>query len=214
MNHNRVMPDTVLLPDGQLLVVNGAHVGMSGGFLIHFGNPLGASDPALAAELFDPENETWDELCKASVPRLYHATALLLPDARVVVAGHDGFLNMPQPNASRYEIEVFSPPYLFRGPRPVITSAPTYVAYGSVFSIGLDDASKVGSVALVRGASVTHQTNTDQRYVDLAITSSGAATTLALLAPPDGGIAPPGYYMLFAVSKEGVPSVARWVRVG
>lgn len=214
MNHERVMPDTVLLPDGQVLVVNGAKQGMAGGFLVHLGPPLSAT-PALAAELFDPDSETWDELCQTSVERRYHATALLLPDARVVVAGHDGFLNNSPPpgNVSRYEIEVFSPPYLFRGPRPVITSAPTRVAYGSAFTIGVDDASKIGSVALLRGASVTHVTNTDQRYVGLAINSIGAGTTLSLQAPPDGGIAPPGYYMLFVVSKDGVPSEARWVRV-
>ena len=213
MRHGRVMPDTVLLPDGKVLVVNGAEKGMSGGFLIHFGEPLGASNPALHAEIFDPDDETWDELCKTSVERLYHATALLLPDARVAVAGHDGFLNMPQPNASRYEIETFSPPYLFRGPRPVIASAPASVAYGTSFSIDVDNPSRIVSVALLRGASVTHQTNTDQRYVALALNQSGPRT-LSLQAPPHGGIAPPGYYMLFVVDANGVPSEATWVRVG
>jgi hypothetical protein len=214
MKYARVMPDTVLLPDGKVLVVNGAQVGRSGGFLIHFGAALGASQHAAHAEILDPEEQTWDELCAAKVERLYHATALLLPDARVVVAGHDGFLNMPPSDVSRYEIEVFSPPYLFRGPRPSITSAPASVTYGSSFSIGVDDASRVGSVALLRGASVTHQTNTDQRYVGLEVSQGRAPNTLSLAAPTGGGVAPPGYYMLFVVNRDGVPSVARWLRVG
>jgi hypothetical protein len=121
--------------------------------------------------------------------------------------------HMPQPNASRYEIETFSPPYLFRGPRPVIASAPASVAYGTSFSIDVDNPSRIVSVALLRGASVTHQTNTEQRYVALALNQSGPRT-LSLQAPPHGGIAPPGYYMLFVVDANGVPSEATWVRVG
>ena len=218
MRFPRVMPDPVLLPDGTVLVVNGAQVGQSGGFLSHLrtaggGAPMGASDPALAPERFDPELETWEELCPKRVRRLYHATAVLLADGRVLTAGHDGFLNMPPSDASQYQLELYSPPYLHRGPRPSISSAPDRVAWGSTFTIGTPDAPKVASACLIRQSSTTHQTNTDQRYVELGLEPAGDDELLAH-APPDGGVAPPGFYMLFVLDDGGVPSVARWVQIG
>jgi Domain of unknown function (DUF1929) len=218
MRFRRVMPDPVLLPDATVLVVNGAQTGQSGGFLSHLriaggGAPMGASNPAQAPERFDPVTETWETLCPKRIERLYHATAALLPDGRVVVAGHDGFLNMPPADTSRYDVELFSPPYLHRGPRPTISSAPARVAWGSTFSIGTPDAARIATVCLIRQSSITHQTNTDQRYVGLLIDSNRDGI-LTLHAPPDGGVAPPGFYMLFAVTRDDIPSVARWVQVG
>jgi Domain of unknown function (DUF1929) len=219
MKFPRVMPDPVLLPDGSVLVVNGAMTGMSGGFLSHLRGegdrpPIGATDPVQVPERFDPITETWEALCPKAIERLYHATAVLLPDARVLVAGHDGFLNMAPHDLSQYELEIFSPPYLHRGPRPAISSAPESVAYGSTFRVGTEEAASIGSVCLIRQSSITHQTNTDQRYVGLAVVSSPRDGGLVVQAPPNGSVAPPGWYMLFVVTPEGVPSVARWVRVG
>lgn len=175
---------------------------------------MGAEDPAQAPERFDPVLETWEALCPKRVERLYHATAALLPDGRVVVAGHDGFLNMPPADTSQYEIEIFSPPYLHRGPRPTISSAPSRVAWGDTFSIGTSDAGRIATVCLIRQSSITHQTNTDQRYVGLLVDPTRGEASLTVHAPPDGGVAPPGFYMLFAVTADGIPSVARWLQVG
>ncbi len=50
-----------------------------------------------------------------------------------------------------------------------------------------------------------------QRYVPLRFTASG--TTLTVTGPPNGGVAPPGHYLLFIVDAAGVPSVARTVQV-
>jgi hypothetical protein len=214
MTFARVMPDAVLLPDGKILVVGGAQKGRSGGFLIHFGESWGADDPALEPEIFDPTEEIWETMCKKPLRRLYHATAALLPDGRVVVAGHDGYLNHPMGGSSVYELEIFSPPYLHRGPRPKVYNAPTSVAYMGVFTIEVDATSDIASVALIRQSSITHQTNTDQRYVGLAIIPTGDPKRLSLHSPPHGGVAPPGFYMLFALNHAGVPSEAKWIRVG
>jgi hypothetical protein len=225
MKNGRVMPDSVLLPNGKVLVVGGGRKGQSGGLLAHFtsvdqaGKPdKGATDPVLEPEIFDPTTETWEQLCPKPVSRLYHTTAVLLPDARVLVAGHDGALNMPPYDASHYELELFSPPYLF-GPdgqpatRPVITSAPARVRYGQTFSIEVGRPEEVASVALIRQSSVTHQINTDQRFVGLDIQDRDG-NAHRVLAPTDPGVAPPGYYMLFVLNRTEVPSVARWVRLG
>jgi len=225
MRNGRVMPDSVLLPNGKVLIVGGGRTGQSGGLLAHFtstdteGKPdKGATDPVLEPELFDPETETWEQLCPKPIARLYHTTAVLLPDARVLVAGHDGALNMPPLDSSRYELEIYSPNYLF-GPdglsaaRPAITAAPDLVPLGRTFDIETPSADEIVTVAMIRQSSVTHQINTDQRYVGLMIIET-RAHRLIVQAPPPGGVAPPGFYMLFIVNRAGVPSVARWIRVG
>lgn len=224
MHHERVMPDSILLPNGKVLVVGGGRFGQSGGLLAHFtstdtqGNPdKGATDPVLAPEMFDPETETWEELCPKSLERLYHTTAVLLPDARVLVAGHDGALNMSPYDASRYELEVFSPPYLF-GPdgalahRPAIIEAPASVNLGHRFGIRTREAAQIASVVLIRQSSTTHQINSDQRLVGLAIVAADGGQVQVQM-PSEGGVAPPGFYMLFIVDRSGVPSVAHWMRV-
>jgi hypothetical protein len=224
MHYGRVMPDSILLPNGRVLVVGGGLRGQSGGLLAHFtstdmqGNPdKGAVDPVLNPEMFDPETETWEELCPKTLQRLYHTSALLLPDARVLVAGHDGALNMPPYDASRYELEIFSPPYLFGNDgklasRPVIASAPTIARVGEQFDVRTRNAAQISSVVLIRQGSTTHQINSDQRLVGLAVVRVGG-DLLQVQMPASGAYAPPGYYMLFIVDDSGVPSVAHWVQV-
>jgi len=224
MHYGRVMPDSILLPTGKVLVVGGGQTGQSGGLLAHFtstdvgGRPnKGATQPVHEPELFDPDTETWAKLCPKPVERLYHTTALLLPDARVLVAGHDGALNMAPYDQSHYELELYSPPYLFDlsgqlAARPEIVSAPDSITYGQDFEVRTPSAANIERVTLIRQSSVTHQTNTDQRYVGLAVLEVGDGR-LRLAAPPGGGVAPPGHYMLFVVDQMGVPSVAHWLRL-
>jgi hypothetical protein len=136
---------------------------------------------------------------------MYHATALLLPDGRVLSAGQD---DGPLENYG----EIFSPPYLFKGARPAITAAPAAVGYGQTLTITTPDAGNISSVTVIRAASVTHQIDTDQRSVPLTFTSSGGS--LAAKSPASAALAPPGYYLLFIVNKTGVPSVAPWLKIG
>ena len=225
MHAGRVMPDTVLLPTGEVLVVGGGRYGQSGGLLAHFtssdvgGRPnKGAWDPVFEPELFDPASETWTKLCRKPLARLYHTTAALLPDARVLVAGHDGALNMRPFDSSQYDLEVFSPPYLFdangqRAARPSVVVAPGLATYQQQVEIGFRSEQSVGRVSLIRQSSTTHQINSDQRCISLAydVTSPDRVT---VSMPPDGGVAPPGYYMLFLVDESGVPSEAHWLRLG
>src|SRR5262249_61337868 len=104
------------------------------------------------AELWDPEAAAWPTLAAASVPRLYHSTALLLPDGRVLSAGggnDSGAVDQTQ-------AQIFSPPYLFKGARPNLAQVVDTLQYGGVFSIGTPDATSIASVALVRPGSGTH----------------------------------------------------------
>jgi len=188
--------NAVLLPDGTVLMVGGGL------------GPTNYRNPVLFAELYDPLTETWTVMDAQALPRMYHSTAILLPDGRVLSAGHD----RGRPTSNQRSGEIFSPPYLFKGPRPTITSSPGSVGYGQQFEVTTPDASSISRVALLSPGSVTHAIDMGQRYVDLSF--SGSGTTLTLTSPADGNVAPPGPYMLFILNAEGVPSVASWVQVG
>ena len=187
----RMEHSAVLLPDGQVFVVGGQSNG---------GNPGNA---VMIPELFDSETGAWEQVAPHQVPRMYHATAILLPDGRVLVAGSDF-----QPSG-----EIYSPPYLFRGARPVIRSAPPTVLYGSELSLEFTSSTSANTIALVRLSSMTHSVNMGQRYVRLA-EKVPAGGPVNVRAPATANTAPPGFYMLFVIDGDGVPSEASLVQVG
>jgi chitodextrinase len=187
-----------LLPDGNVLVTGG-------------GQTTGATDPATAvfeAELWSPVTETWTTMARMQVPRRYHSTALLLPDGRVLEAGggRNNGVGTPTNSNDHLNAEIFSPPYLFKGTRPTITSAPATLQYGTNFSVVTPDASRIATVSLVRLGAVTHAFNMNQRFLKLTFQQVGGGLTVQ--APANTNLAPPGYYMLFIVDTNGVPSVA------
>lgn len=112
---------------------------------------------------------------------------------------------------SERNAEIFSPPYLFAGPRPTIVSAPGTVSYNTTFAVESPEASSIVKISLIRLGSVTHAFDLNQRYRTLSFASSG--TTLTVSAPTDRNRTPPGHYMLFLVDGNGVPSVAKILRV-
>jgi hypothetical protein len=137
---------------------------------------------------------------------------VLLPDGRVLTTGGVD----PRPGVierDQRSMEVFSPPYLSMGPRPVITSVGPAVAYGATFNVVTPDPNGVDSVVLMRPCAVTHHTDAGQRYVKLPITGRTAAH-VSVQAPANGHLAPPGFYMLFIVKANGVPSEAAWTQLG
>jgi hypothetical protein len=107
--------------------------------------------------------------------------------------------------------EIFAPPYLFKGPRPAITSAPAQLAYNQAFSVQTPQAASIAKVVLMGTASVTHAINMNQRYVPLTFTAG--AGTLSVTAPASANLAPKGYYMLFIIDTNGVPSMATFVNL-
>ena len=192
MATGRRQHNATILPDGTVLVTGGSNAP-------GFNNQAGAVH---TAELWDPATETWTTLASSTQYRGYHSTALLLPDGRVLSSGGDNHANA----------EVFSPPYLFKGARPTVTAAPTGVGYGQSFSVETPDAASITKVTLVRLSSVTHAFNENQRFNSLSFTR--VAGGLNVTAPANGNLAPPGDYMLFLINGNGVPSVAKIVRVG
>jgi hypothetical protein len=226
----RSLASVVLLPDGTSFVCGGIQRTNS------------------PCALFDPRHNAWSAMAALPSIRDYHSVALLLPSGQVAMAGWNNTA-----------IEIFSPPYLYRGPRPTISSAPSSVQRGQSFIVDSPDATRIDKVVLVRPMAVTHQTDTEQKVIELphvqtgfstfgTIATSGAVTDrfgvgnnidaltfapgnlgygpkhfyylgrdavrLRLTAPggtPPYAAAQQGYYMLFAVNDDGVPSVAEWV---
>ena len=186
----RAHANGVVLPDGTVLAVGGGQSGTITG-------------PQRTAELYDPATGRWTLMASQVAGRMYHSTALLLPDGRVFSGGQSG------PHANT--VELFSPPYLFRGARPTISSASATASRGGSIALSSGEAADVRRVALIKPGAVTHQVNTDQRHLFLTFTRSGDNLTAQL--PANTTLTPPGYYMLFVLNALGVPSVAKWVRL-
>jgi hypothetical protein len=197
MSISRVLHNLTILPDGTVLTTGGSTNAVV--------NPP-ASAYIYTAELWNPNTETWTTLSNMQTPRLYHSTTALLPDGRVLVAGGGRAFTADQLSA-----EIFSPPYLFKGTRPTITSAPSVANYNSSIFVGTPNATSIAKVSLVRLTSVTHTTNFNQRFVPLTFTQ--ATGGLNVTTPANVNVAPPGYYMLFILDANGVPSVAPFLQL-
>jgi len=122
----------------------------------------------------------------------------------------------PQRGTYVHQMEIYYPPYLFDSnnqlaQRPTISSAPSSISYGNAFTVQTSDAASINHVVLVRNGTVTHAFGMDQREVELSFTAQSGSLTVT--APPNGNIAPPGYYMLFLLNSSGVPSLATFVQV-
>lgn len=199
--HRRFMGDAVVLADGSVLVCGGA----SGGSADH------SHAAVMECEVFDAASESFRPEAPILQKRMYHATAVLLPSGRVAVAGHTEHWNPNEP-VEDHTIEVFTPDYLSRGARPRLTGLPGVVAYGELAQLRTPDAASIQQVALVRSGTVTHTNNMDQRWVG-AVVEKREADALWIRIPRDRAVLPPGPYMAFLLNGDGVPSVARFLRV-
>jgi hypothetical protein len=208
MPSKRVLPCLVPLPDGTILIVNGAHQGQAG-----FG---AASDPNMNAVLYDPSlpaGTRFSILGSSTIARMYHSEATLLPDGRVLISGSD-----PQDSRfpEEYRVEVYVPPYLTQGlKQPTFHLPNNDWTYGDSFpitSVTLFQATTSSlRVSLVAAPSSTHGNGMGARTLFPAFSCSNSACKIT--APPNSGVCPPGWYELFILDGP-TPSVAQWVRIG
>lgn len=223
-----------LLPTGQVLVTGGWN---SNNYTVD-----GPDASVLIPEIYTPginwtngtfsnaeeeeeENDWgWETLDDTLAPtgRGYHSVALLLPDGRIWHGGStvnwcteendEGDCIESQSETNR-NIEAFEPSYISVTGRPVISSCPPNIGYGMTFNVDTPQANDIARVALIRCGSITHGFNSDQRYVGLRFSVTDA-NTINIVSPPDGRIAPPGYYMLWLVdNQERVCQRASFIRV-
>ncbi|HWF34837.1 MAG TPA: fibronectin type III domain-containing protein, partial [Solirubrobacteraceae bacterium] len=151
----RIYHTLTMLADGTVLAVGGEPTAGQTG-------PSEVSGGVLPSEIWDPTTQTWSTVASTGVTRGYHSTAVLMPDATVLVAG-SGHANPGY--AGQNSAQIYSPPYLFKGARPTISSAPASATYGSNFQLSTPDASSISSVNLVSLGADTHQIDMGQHFV-------------------------------------------------
>jgi hypothetical protein len=204
--------NSTVLPDGQVLITGGTR---GGGFV--------NIDPGLAtkeAELWDPnsgDHGKWTRLAANQVMRVYHSVSLLLPNG-TVLHGASGDALAIQPGGGIVPVppershEIFSPPYMFKGARPTITSVgSTNVTYNGTIAVTTPNAAQITEARWIRLGSVTHAFDMGQRANTLTFTRT--ATGVSVNVPANSNQAPPGYYMLFILNRNGVPSTGSIVKV-
>ena len=200
MSQPRIEMNGTMLPNGKILALGGSL------------KDEDTSTASLQADLYDTATNTMSAAGSEAYARVYHSVSLLMPDGTVWVAGGN-----PMRGTYEQHVEVYTPPYLYNSSgdlatRPTITSVSnSVIGYGSSFTVTTPDAANISSVVLMKNGSVTHAFDMDQRMVGLNFTKGSGVLTVT--GPPNGNIAPPGWYMLFLLNSSGVPAVAKFVQV-
>jgi fibronectin type 3 domain-containing protein len=198
MAFGRSYQNLTMLADGTVLA--------SGGMATSDGTDL--NQAVLPAEIWNPDTETWSTVASLTNGREYHSTALLLQDGRVLMAGGGA---LPGRATDQLNGEIYSPPYLFKGARPTISSIPGGASYASSFDISTPDAASITKVSLIKSPSVTHAFDQNQRFQFLNFTQGSGKITVQ--APASANLAPPGDYLLFILNGNGVPSQGKFIRI-
>ncbi|GAB0103191.1 hypothetical protein JMUB6875_21630 [Nocardia sp. JMUB6875] len=193
MMHARMHVCAVILPDRTVLAAGGSAM-----------EEMADMVPP-HAEIYDPVAGTWSATAPQRVARLYHSVALVTPDGKVVTAGSN-----PMRKTEELRIEVFWPPYLFKGSRPEFEMSTVALEYGA--ELTLTTTAAVREVSLMHPTSCTHSCDNNQRLIDLPITPA-APGTLTVAMPSNPALAPPGWYLLVVVDANGIPSTGRWLRL-
>ena len=243
MLDGRTMGQFIILPDGKLLVVNGGRNGTAGyaqatgqtpSFnLMPYGESLAAS-PVGTPAIYNPNmpsGSRWSNagLGSSNIARLYHSSAMLLPDASVLIAGSNPNIdvNLSTIYPTTYTAEIFYPPYFSASVRPNPTGMPSSLSYGgSYFNITVPSSSYTGSanaaasnttVVLIRGGFTTHAMNMGQRFLQLnntyTVNSDGSYILHVAQVPPNSNLLTPGPCLMFVV-VDGIPSNGTMMIVG
>jgi hypothetical protein len=224
----------VVLLDGSILVLGGERM-----------EPVGCSFPNCACiavntpELYKPPevfgagaSSAWIAMKPHEAEHRYHSSALLLPTGEVVLAGGEFGIVPPALNTSNKVVEVFNPPYLYNGPRPIIDTTSLYASIGADQTVSYSELAEaafqfdvalghhevpLARVAVLRPGSVTHSFDFNQRYVELRTElfpnpDPDGVVTVTVHRPPTIQYTPPGWYLITAVDTAGRPADAKWIR--
>ncbi|XP_044510358.1 aldehyde oxidase GLOX-like [Mangifera indica] len=217
----RVMGDMTLLPNGNVLIINGAASGTAGWEL--------GRNPVLNPVLYRPDNKPGSRFelqNPTTIPRMYHSTAILLRDGRVLVGGSNPHIYYEFANVlfpTELSLESFSPSYLDSGfsylrPKILLPSSQTKLQYGKKFAVRFTVSGRVAvdklSVTMVSPSFTTHSFSMSQRLLVLGSEKvnlvAKSTYSIEVTTPSTGNLAPAGYYLLFVVHQD-IPSEGIWV---
>ncbi|KAH7208059.1 hypothetical protein BKA60DRAFT_652221 [Fusarium oxysporum] len=199
----RVFHSSVVLPNGNVFITGGQQYAV----------PFEDSTPQLQPEMYYPDRDGFELMKPNNIVRTYHSIALLLPDGRVFNGG-GGLCGGCDTN--HFDAQLYTPPYLYYSKgklatRPKITSVSvSTIKVGGTVTVQTGGA--IVQASLVRYGTATHTVNSDQRRIPLTLANAGK-NSYSFQVPSDPGVALPGYWMLFVMDKNGVPSVASTIKV-
>ncbi|KAL0581691.1 hypothetical protein V5O48_000397 [Marasmius crinis-equi] len=218
----RIMPELILLPDGRILIVNGAQSGVAG--YGNVGDQVGqsnADNPAFTPVVYDPAAPAGSRFSSAgipasTIPRLYHSTASLTPNGTILLAGSNPNNDVTTTKyPTEYRAEFYSPPYMSQ-PRPTYTGLPATVNFGAKFTLSVTLPAGVNNVSVnaIDLGFATHGVHMDHRSVKLVSSLSADKKTLTVTGPPSGKHYPPGPAFIYVVTDGGVPSFGHKTIIG
>ncbi len=238
----RAMSQFIVLPNGKFLLLNGVQKG-TGGYALFTKNttepnmPFGrslATDPVMTPVIYDPnapKGSRWSNqgLSPSKIPRLYHSSAMLLPDGSIIAAGSNPNpdVNLTTVYPTEYRADIFFPPYFSASVRPSPQNLPSTLSYGgpyfnitippSSYSGNINDSADATTVVIIRGGFTTHAMNMGQRYMQLnntyTVKKDGSIVLHVSQLPPNPNLFQPGPALLF-VNINGIPSTGKYVIIG
>lgn len=205
MLHSRKYHQLIPLPTGEVLVVGGNTTGAK----------FTDSGSVMEPEIWNPQTGRWRGLANMAIPRDYHSTAMLLTDGRVITAGGGYSPGDANSSGTHQDAQIFSPPYLYAAngnlaTRPRVTASQASVDAGEALQV-----STTGDIAyfsLIRMSATTHAINTDARFYKPQFSAAGT-NQYSVTINQNPNVSTPGYWMLFAVDSNGVPSEAQVIRI-
>ncbi|KAJ7588942.1 glyoxal oxidase N-terminus-domain-containing protein [Mycena floridula] len=225
MLEGRMMPEFILLPNGKVVIINGAQTGYAAyGSVSDPVGPTSNSDhPAFTPSLYDPGAPLGQRFSNKDMPttdiaRVYHSVATLTPNGNIFVAGSNP--NALVTNGTEYHtefrVEYLNPPYMTRS-RPTISNVPSQILFNQEYTFDIKIPTGLNTstiqVALMDLGFSSHAFHSSSRLVFLEAHLSEDGNQLTIKSPPNNRIYPPGPAFLY-ITVDDISSVGSKLMVG
>jgi hypothetical protein len=208
MPYGRITSDAIMQPNSKILFVNGARLGQTAGGI---GWPYmkAAANDIFCYDPFMPAGKKFQVFESTPIQRLYHSSAIFIPDGRTLLVGTDQ-ATFSLTTSYEHRAEAFTPPWLLNGvPRPEIHSVQEILKYGQEFTVSYSG--NVTNATILTPSGATHGVEFTQRIAFLTIISK-FQNQIVLRAPPNATVLLQGYHMLFLLNGD-TPSLAKWIQL-
>ncbi|KAF5352218.1 hypothetical protein D9758_009233 [Tetrapyrgos nigripes] len=224
MPEGRIMPEAILMPNGQVLIINGGSTGYAATATVR--DPVGRSNadhPVFTPLLYDPSAPLGSRMSREGLPttdiaRMYHSSVSLLPGGNIFIAGSNpgGGIRLDDPFPSEFRVEYLNPPYM-TVPRPSFSNLPEKVGFNQKITLDVEIPEGLNTsfikVSLLDLGYSSHAFHSSSRLVFLEATLSEYQKTLEITTPPNNRVYPPGPAWLY-LTVDDVTSKGSQVMVG